>query len=130
MKVELFVLCDAATDYAGKLNILGTYDTIVGASLPIQSPLLVFATRIRFRSEEQGTKTCELKVIDYDGRMTLPPFKVQLELRLPADRDSAAINFILNINGALFKATGTHRIDLCMDTQVVASLPLAVQLRT
>ena len=30
MKVEVFALCDAATESQGKLNILGTFDRLSG----------------------------------------------------------------------------------------------------
>ncbi|MDB6032554.1 MAG: hypothetical protein JWM16_2892, partial [Verrucomicrobiales bacterium] len=38
MEIQVAVLCDAATDYQGKLNILGTFDTIFTAQMPAVHP--------------------------------------------------------------------------------------------
>lgn len=129
MNVEMFVLCDAATDHAGKLNLLGAYDTIVGAQLPVQCPTLVLATRIRFRPEEQGGKNCEIRIMDYDGRAVLPPISATMAVTVPETRDSAAVNLIVNINGIAFQRPGKYRIDLVVDARVAASLPVEVLVR-
>ena len=34
MDIQIAILCDAATDTHGKLNILGTFDTIYTSQLP------------------------------------------------------------------------------------------------
>ena len=38
MKVEIFALCDAATESQGKLNLLGTFDQLVAGSVPVVHP--------------------------------------------------------------------------------------------
>ena len=53
MNVELFVLCDAATDYQGKLNILGTFDAIRAKEMPVVYPLCTVALRMRFQKTEE-----------------------------------------------------------------------------
>lgn len=129
MNVESFLVCDAATDYGGKLNVLGAYDAILGASAPIQIQSMVFAARIRFRHDEQGVKACEIATIDYDGRAALPTFKAQIAVPVPDERDSAVVNLILSVNNVSFPRPGRYRIDLLVDARVAASLPLDVMLR-
>ena len=54
MKVEVFCLCDAATDNRGKLNILGTFDQIYSSKMPVVHPACAIALRMRFNKMEEG----------------------------------------------------------------------------
>jgi len=55
MQIEVFVLCDAATaDHLGKLNLLGTFDTIWVKEIPTIYPQCTIALRIRFERIERG----------------------------------------------------------------------------
>ena len=55
MHIEVFSLCDAATvDAGGKLNILGAFDTIWAANIPVVYPHFGVALRVRFNSIERG----------------------------------------------------------------------------
>lgn len=126
MHTEVFVICDAATDYNGKLNILGAYDAILGTSIPVKSQPLVFAIRIRFTSEEAGERACDIHAIDYDGRPILPMFSAKVNVLAPANRDSFAVNLILTVNNVSFPRAGDYRIDLLIDGKVRGSLPLHV----
>ena len=73
MEIESFVLCDAATDYRGKLNILGTFDTINAGELPIIWPHCALALRIRFSKIEEGEHRVQISFMDEDGRSIMPP---------------------------------------------------------
>ena len=52
MKVEVFALCDAATESQGKLNLLGTFDRLVAKQLPVVHPACAVAIRLRFDTME------------------------------------------------------------------------------
>ena len=54
MTIQIAVLCDAATDYNGKLNLLGTFDTILTSQLPAIHPQCSIALRIAFNRIEEG----------------------------------------------------------------------------
>jgi len=54
MNIELFVLCDAATDQQGKLNILGAFDSLWAQKVPVSHPQCAVALRIRFSKIEEG----------------------------------------------------------------------------
>ena len=56
MQIQLAVLCDAATDYAGKLNILGTFDTLITSQLPAIHPQCSIALRLTFQKQEEGRR--------------------------------------------------------------------------
>lgn len=129
MHLELLVLCDAATDSAGKLNILGAYDTIMAPSLPVRIQTLNFALRIRFANAESGKHQVQLNLIDLDGKLVIPPFSAEVGVQIPMNQESAAVNLILNGAGITFSAGGTYRIDLLIDNQIKGSIPLAIVLQ-
>jgi len=55
MQLEIFTLCDAATEHAGKLNIIGTFDVLRAAITPITHPQCAIAGRLRFEQIEMGS---------------------------------------------------------------------------
>src|SRR5271156_3834845 len=48
MNIQVAVLCDAATDDNGKLNLLGAFDTIYTQQLPAVHPQCSIALRVTF----------------------------------------------------------------------------------
>ncbi len=53
MHAETFALCDAATDQGGKLNILGTFDTLYVPSVPAKHASCAIALRVRVEKSEE-----------------------------------------------------------------------------
>ena len=73
MKVEVFVLCDAATiDAGGKLNILGIFDRIHAKEAPASHPLCSLAIRLRFERIEEGPKRVRVSFVNADGVSVMP----------------------------------------------------------
>ncbi|WP_407992464.1 DUF6941 family protein, partial [Pontiella sp.] len=66
MKIEVFALCDAATDNHGKLNILGTFDQIYAARVPVSHPACAIALRLRFDKMEEGVHSVKLQLVNPD----------------------------------------------------------------
>ena len=126
MNVELFVLCDAATDYHGKLNILGAYDTIWARNLPAVHPLCAVAIRIRFAKIEEGEHKIRINIIDADGKSILKPVEMAAKIQFREDMTSMAANMILNLQGIKFEHFGEYSVDLAVDSRHEASLPLFI----
>ena len=127
MKVEVFILCDAATDSRGKLNILGTFDQIYAAKMPVVHPACAIALRIRFDKMEEGVHQVGLQLVDPDGRPIFQPMEGEVHPRMAADVDSVAVNLILNFQHIKFEAFADYQINLAIDHQAMASLPLRVR---
>ena len=68
MNIQVAVLCDAATDDNGKLNLLGAFDTIYTQQLPAVHPQCSIALRVTFSSEDEGKHNLQLNFVDADGR--------------------------------------------------------------
>src|SRR4029453_14394429 len=73
MQAEIFTLCDAATVAGGKLNILGSFDTIGAHSFPCDHPLCAVACKIRFDAGEEGRHSIEIHFWDPEMRPVLKP---------------------------------------------------------
>jgi hypothetical protein len=126
MRVEIFALCDAATDSHGKLNLLGTFDTLAAASFPSRHPHCSIALRLRFRSIEEGSHRVRLRFVDEDGQPVIPPLDGQLDVRCRPGADSASANLVLNLQSLPLNGPGRYSIDLAIDGREEASLPLYV----
>jgi hypothetical protein len=127
MTIQVAVLCDAATDYNGKLNVLGTFDTIFAPQLPVQHPQCSIATRIAFDRIEEGRHQLRMSFIDEDGQPIMPPMDVAVEVVFPQDATFMSQNFIVNIQQLKIQKTGHYSIDLSLDGRQLSSIPLAVK---
>jgi hypothetical protein len=127
MNIEAFLLCDAATEQQGKLNVLGAFDNIFAREIPIKYPACSVATRIRFDKIEAGHHSVRIRIIDYDGRNIGPELEGNISVQIPDDTDSSVANLVLNIHGLNFEKHGQYRIDLAIDDSIKASLPLWVR---
>jgi hypothetical protein len=127
MKVELFVLCDAATDYQGKLNILGTFDSLWVREVPAVHPFCAVAIRLRFQRVEEGDHRVRITIVDEDGTSVVNPVDTTIAIQFHhTPRMSLATNMILNLQGLKFPAFGEYSLDLALDGRQEASLPLYV----
>jgi hypothetical protein len=123
MDIEAFLLCDAATDYGGKLNVLGAFDTIFSTQVPATHPACAVALRIRFTRVEEGKHPFRICVIDEDGSEVFPRLEGNITVRIPPHADSSIVNVIANIQRLTLPRFGKYRIDLAIDSQHKASLP-------
>ncbi|MEW6601005.1 MAG: hypothetical protein AB1499_08545 [Nitrospirota bacterium] len=127
MKVELFVLCDAATDYQGKLNLLGTFDSVWAKQVPAVHPLCAVALRIRFLKIEEGEHKVKISIVDADGKAVVKPVEAGVNIQFQnTPLTSMATNMILNLQGLQFPDYGEYSIDLALDGRHEVSLPLYV----
>jgi len=127
MTIQVAVLCDAATDYSGKLNLLGTFDTIYAPQLPAFHPQCSIAVRIAFDRMEEGQHKLAINFVDEDGAPIMPAMDVPVEVLFPSDATFISRNFIANIQQLKFERNGLYSVDLSMDGRELCSIPLAVK---
>jgi hypothetical protein len=126
MNIEAFLLCDAATEQQGKLNVLGAFDNIWTKNVPAIHPACAIVARIRFEKIEEGNHPVKIQIIDQDGGNIGPKLEGNISVRIASNLDSSIANLILNIQRLKFKQYGQYRIDLAVDGEIKASLPLRV----
>src|SRR5216110_1550455 len=115
MNFRVAVLCDAATDENGKLNLLGAFDTICTPQLPVVHPQCSIALRVTFFAGEEGKHKLQVNIVDADGRSiaNLPP--LEIEVSLPDDMHFGTKNFIVNLQNMRFENAGLYSIDVRLD---------------
>ena len=127
MKIEAFVLCDAATESYGKLNVLGAFDQIYAAKLPLAPLSCAVALRLRFAKMEEGPHRVRLQFVDSDGKSIFPPMEGPIYPRMGADVESVAVNMIINLQNIKLDAFADYQINLAVDNIAMASLPLRIR---
>ncbi len=128
MDVPVAVLCDAATDYSGKLNILGAFDAIMARQFPMVHPACTLAVRVVFEPYEMGDHRLVIKLTDEDGVEVVDPLEAQVVCRQHEGRPSTFLsrNLIVNLQRLSFKRPGRYEMKVTIDGHHLASTPLLV----
>lgn len=125
MQLEIITFCDAATEYAGHLNILGATDTIIAPDLPARHPHCSLVVRLRAARIESGEHTVKLMIIDLDGH---PILNIDGKMNVQfASGAGGAVNLIINAVNLEFKEAGEYAIEVAVDGIQVGSSPLFVR---
>ena len=127
MDIQVAVLCDAATDNAGKLNILGTFDTIYTNQFPAVHPQCAIALRMSFNKIEEGQHKVKLSFMDEDGKPVMPNIDIPIDVAVPEDTIFISRNFLINIQQLKFDKPGLYSIDIAVDGRQEGSIPLLVK---
>ena len=127
MDIQVAVLCDAATDYKGKLNLLGTFNSIQTRDLPSNYPQCSIVLRVVFKRVEEGSHKLRINFVDEDGKFVMPSIELPFEVSVPENDSFAYRNFILNIQRLKFEKFGQHAVDIAIDGRQEASIPLEVK---
>jgi len=127
MDIQVAVLCDAATDYKGKLNLLGTFNSVHTRELPANYPQCSIVLRVVFKVVEEGSHKLRINFVDEDGKFVMPSIELPFEVSVPENDSFAYRNFILNIQRLKFEKFGQHAVDIAIDGRQEASIPLEVK---
>lgn len=127
MDLLVATLCDAAADYHGKLCVLGTFDTIVTAELPVAPPQCALALRFIFRKGEEGDHQLGVRIVDEDGHAIVPPIDARLPIEIPEEVFFLSRNVVLNFQRLTLKNEGLYSLDISLDDRQLLSVPLQVR---
>jgi hypothetical protein len=128
MNIQVAVLCDAATNDNEKLHLLGAFDTIYAPQLPAVHLQCSVALRVTLLPGDEGTRKFSLHFINADGRPIMPPIEMPVNVTLPDDAHFLTRNFIANIQQLRFDEAGLYSVDVRVDGETQASIPLLVKL--
>jgi len=131
MEIQIATLCDAATDYNGKLNILGAFDTIAAGKLPAPVPQCAMAIRMQFEREDAGEHDLVVSVIDPDGTPVVKPLEMSFGLEWPPEDDVTFLtrNLVYYMHNLQFPSSGQHSLDIRCDGDILARRPISVIVR-
>ena len=127
MNIQVAVLCDAANEDNGKLNLLGAFDTIFAPQLPAVHPQCAVALRVTFMSGDEGARKLALNFVNADGHAIMPTIEIPVEVALPDDAYFLTRNFIFNIQQLKFAEAGLYSVDIRLDGESRANIPLQVK---
>jgi hypothetical protein len=128
MNIQVAVLCDAANEDNGKLNLLGSFDTIFAPQLPAVHPQCAVALRVTFMSGDEGEHKLKLNFVNADGHAIMPPIEIPVAVMLPDDVHFLTRNFIVNIQQLKFAEAGLYSVDVRLDDVSQGNIPLSVKL--
>jgi hypothetical protein len=128
MNIQVAVLCDAATEDNGKLNLLGAFDTIFAPQLPAVHPQCAVALRVTFMSGDEGERKLKLNFVDADGKSIMPPIEIPVAVSLPDEALFLTRNFIVNIQQLKFADEGLYSVDVRLDDKSQGNIPLQIKL--
>ena len=121
------VLCDAATVHAGRLNILGIFDTMYNTRAPLAVPECSLALSMRFEHVEAGEKILRIALIDSDGRAVTPVHEQRIKALAPPDGSHFTLSYILYLRGVELPHFGEYSFDLAVNGRSERSTPLWVR---
>lgn len=126
MNIDVFTLCDAATNTNGKLNIFGVFNTISATKTPAIHAQCAVALRTRFSRLEQGKHQIQLRFVDADGKSIMPDLDGELNVKFDNGSMYAVSELVLQIQRLVFPKFGDYAVDLMIDGRHEKSLPLQV----
>lgn len=125
MEIEIFTLCDYATDNGGKLTVVGTFDNVTTQSLPIIQQLGI-AIRLRFAAKQSGSHKIELKITD-PAKSSLANINGDINVPPPVEPMTyTSINMALNL-GLEIKTKGVYKIELHLNDEFQSGLSFLVR---
>ena len=127
MNIQVAVLCDAATDDNGKLNLLGSFDTIYAPQMPAVHPQCAVALRVTFQPGDEGTRKLTLNFINADGKSIMQAIELPVPVTLPDDAHFLTRNFIVNFQQLKFAEAGLYSVDIRLDNESQQGIPLLVK---
>jgi hypothetical protein len=126
MKTELFTFCDFAQESAGKLTIVGTFDTIISRNFPCIHPQLSVVIRIRFDIWEFAAHGFRIEAQDLNGETAIEPVTGTMEVK-GAGNATAVSHLVFSITNLHFKQSGVVNFVIYIDDKEIASLPLYIR---
>jgi hypothetical protein len=129
MDIQIATLCDFAADYNGKMVISGTFDALAAKALPVVHPQCVLAMRICMTPEDNGEHEMTINIIDADGKSLDEknmPVKIKMPVQVPDNASFVTRNFVMNFQGLRFPQAGIYSVDVSVDEELVARLPLRI----
>jgi len=126
MQIQIATLCDAATDYNGKLCILGTVDTLGAVNFPVTHPSCAVALRFCFSAEDEGEHTVSIGFVDADGQPMGGKAERQFGVKVPTETSFICSNMVVNIQGLQFQKPGEYLIRVMVNGDLYEEIPLRV----
>jgi len=128
MQARLAVLADAANlTPEGKLNILGEFNLIWAASVPLTWSRMFLVLKLESDPGEASEQRIKIRLIDSDAKPVSENLEGQIRFG-PRFRPGVPLcaPVILEFRNAVLPRHGTYEFEVAVGSQVVARIPLHV----
>lgn len=127
MQLQLITLCDSASDYQGKLCVLGTFDTLCAQDFPVIHPQCSLALRLLCNPHDVGQHEVQIELKDEAGLAVMPAFTPVIEVNFPPGAiPFVSRNLVLNLQRLHFEKAGVYHFVVSVDGDELIALPLRV----
>ena len=126
MNIEIFTFCDFAQESAGKLTVVGTFDTIIARNFPCVHPQLSVVVRLRFDLWEFGNHTFRIEPRDLEGELGMNSISGGLDVRAGGNT-TAVSHLVFSISNLQFKTAGLVNFVLFIDDKEIGYIPLYIR---
>ena len=123
MTTRLFLICDAATIHAGKMNILGTFDTLNAGKVPFTHDSFTVAAIIDYEASEEGVHRVKIVMVDEDGRFITDIFDQDITFSV-GDGLRGSHRIRCTENNRRFDRFGEYSIQMLIDDFEIADMHL------
>ena len=110
MNFDIFTLCDSAQEYAGRMIIVGTFNTINVTKLPTVYSEFAIAAKVTIDQEYKKLRsehTVKFYIKKFDSDLyLLPPF--EHKIRTDKTPDFSDLNLVMRFNGIPIKEDGRY----------------------
>ncbi len=130
MKPQLAVIADSANlSQEGKLNVLGVFNTVYAADVPVTHPILWFVAQMEIGAADFGEHDLLLQLVDEEGETQIPPMTAKANLPRPEGYSGDFVYWpmLFVVNNATFPSFGKFIFEMRVDGQIVAEVPVYVQ---
>ncbi len=123
--LNIATFCDSAEDKKGKLNLIGTFDTVTSPNYPFTLKPCCLVLRLFF-TKIQDNKEHKLKIqfFKYDGSKLIRNIEAPWIIQESFEGGVVTKNMIINLSGMEIPSHGTYFIKILLGEEEIAILPL------
>lgn len=127
MTLQSATVSDFASDYNGKLCVLGCFDTLCASTFPVVHPQCSIAVRLVFQPEDAGHHEFIVRCIDPSGANLMDPMPAPVEVSFTSTFiPFVSRNIIFTLQRVKFDRQGLYRWLVDYQGKTIATIPLRV----
>lgn len=127
MTLQSATVSDFASDYNGKLCVLGCFDTLCASTFPVVHPQCSLAVRLVFQPEDAGYHEFIVRCVDPAGGECMPPMPAPVEVSFTSSFiPFVSRNIIFTLQRVKFDRQGLYRWLVDYQGKTIATIPLRV----
>ena len=127
MTLQSATVSDFASDYNGKLCVLGCFDTLCASTFPVVHPQCSIAVRLVFQPEDAGHHEFIVRCVDPAGGECMPPMPAPVEVSFTSTFiPFVSRNIIFTLQRVKFDRQGLYRWLVDYQGKTIATIPLRV----